>query len=229
MPPCSRLTPEEDTSDNAYRIEVKLDVAPQNPDEPEEAPIILLNVSYPEAYPDVAPNLDLSSPANTPRHPLLDVSEDKARLLAALESSIEESLGMAMIFTLVATLKDAAETMIGERQRQQQNLKDIAASKVEEEENRKFHGAAVTRESFLAWREKFRHEAAESERKELEERETEEKKKRGRLEEKKLTGRQLWERGLVGKVDEGEEGDGDGDGDGVNGVAEGVEKVKIHG
>ena len=130
---------------------------------------------------------------------------------------------MAMVFTLVSTLKDAAEALIAERQRQAQKFKDIEAAKVEEEENRKFHGTAVTRESFLKWREKFRAEAAERERREREEQEAEEKKKRGRLEEKKLTGRQLWESGMIGKVDEDELADGDD----VDGITEATGKVKV--
>jgi len=132
-------------------------------------------------------------------------------------------MGMAMVFTIVSTLKDAAETLIAERQRQAQNIKDIEAAKVEEEENRKFHGTSVTRESFLKWREKFRNEAAEREKREQEDREAEEKKKRGRLEEKKLTGRKLWESGMVGKVDEDELAEGED----VDGIAASTERLKM--
>src|SRR5271163_2811274 len=127
-----------DTSDNAYRIAIVLDVKHDDDDPDSEPPTILLNVSYPEAYPDVAPHLDLSSPPNAPRHPLLDVTEDKATLLAALDATVEESLGMAMVFTLVSTLKDTAETLISERQNQVQQARDAEAAKVDEEENRKF-------------------------------------------------------------------------------------------
>ncbi|KAL9108867.1 MAG: hypothetical protein Q9227_006398 [Pyrenula ochraceoflavens] len=164
---------------------------------------ILLNVSYPESYPDVAPNLDITNAPDAPRHPLLDLGEDKARLLDALQPAIEDSLGMAMVFTLVSTLKDAAELLISERQAAAQALKDVEAAKAEEEENRKFHGTAVTRETFLEWRERFRTEMAVKEKKEQEEREAEERKKRGgKPEDKKLTGKQLWERGLAGKVED---------------------------
>lgn len=116
---------------------------------------------------------------------------------------------MAMVFTLVATLKESAEQLIVERQGVVQAEKDQEAAKVDEEENRKFHGTVVTRERFLEWREKFVHEIAEQERREKEERELEEKKKRGgKPEEKKMSGRQLWEKGLVGKVDdEAEDGE----------------------
>ena len=206
-----------DISDTAYRITIALDVP--HVDEEDEQPTILLHVSYPQEYPDVAPNLDMSAPPDGYRHPFLDVSEDKARLLQSLEPAIEESMGMAMVFTLVSTLKEAAEALIAEREAQAQALRDVEARKAEEEENRKFHGTAVTRESFLAWREKFRNELAEKAVKEQEEQEAEDKKKRGRLEEKKLTGKQLWEIGMVGKVDE-EDFDG-------SDALEGVEKQRI--
>jgi hypothetical protein len=211
-----------EVSDTAYRIAIILEVNSHD-DQPIEQPTIYLSVSYPEAYPDVAPNLDLSAPPNAPPHPFINVTEDKGRLLHSLNATIDESLGMAMVFTLVSTLKDAAETLIAERQRQAQNIKDREAAKVEEEENRKFHGAAVTRESFLKWRAKFRHEAEEWERKEKEEKEVEEKKRKGRLEEKKLTGKQLWERGMVGK-DEDEDG---AEGENADGITAEAEKLKV--
>ena len=63
---------------------------------------------------------------------------------------------MAMVFTLVSSVKESAELLIAERQQAVQTLKDVEAARAEEEENRKFHGTAVTRESFLAWRKRFR-------------------------------------------------------------------------
>lgn len=159
-------------------------------------------MTYPESYPDVGPYLDITAPPNASKHPLLDPAEDKAQLLETLEPTIEESLGMAMVFTLVSTLKEAAETLIAERQQAVEQVKEVAARKVEEEENRKFHGTAVTRDSFLEWRAKFRKEMEEQEKAKKEEEEAETKGKRSKVEEKKLSGRQLWERGLVGKIDE---------------------------
>ena len=162
-----------------------------------------MTISYPEAYPDVGPNLDLSHPPDGYRHPHLDVAEDKAQLLAGLQPAIEDNIGMQMIFTLVETLKEVAGQLIIEREGEVQAARDAEAAKREEEENRKFHGTAVTRETFLQWRQKFRDEMADNERQEKEVVEAEEKKKsRGRVEEKKLTGKQLWERGLAGKADD---------------------------
>lgn len=178
---------------------------------------IILNVQYPPDYPDEAPRLDINTPPNAPKHPYLDIQEDKARLLSALSETINENLGMAMIFTLVSTLKDGAELLISERQNAKQALLEIEAQKEEEEENRKFQGDAVTRESFLAWRERFMKEMAEEEQRKLEEKEAEDKRKKIK-EEKKLTGKELWQQGLVGKLDEDDEG---------RDALEGMEKLKI--
>ena len=173
-----------------------------------QAPIFM-TVTYPEDYPDVAPSLDLQAPPNAPKYKYLDIQDDRTRLLSTLEPIIEENLGMAMVFALVSTLKESAELLVSERQAAVQAMKDVEAAKVEEEENRKFHGSAVTRESFLEWRERFRKEMEDEKERRREEKELEDKKKKIKVEEK-LTGRQLWERGLVGKVDE-DEVDDDGD------------------
>lgn len=207
---------------NAFRISVKLDI-PGVEDSGDDAPAILLQVAYPEAYPDVFPDLDILPDPNGARHPLLDLSTDKARLLESLQPTLEESLGMSMIFSVHTTLKENAEQIIGERIAEQEAKKEAAAAEVQAKEDAKFHGMAVTRESFLEWREKFRKEMAEKQAREIEDREAEEKRKRGgKLEEKKLTGRQLWERGLVGKVDED-------DIDGEDALAAGISNVEVSG
>lgn len=111
-------------------------------------------------------------------------------------------MGMAMIFTIVDTLKEGAELLISERQAAVQALKEMESAKAEEEENRKFHGTAVTRESFLEWRARFQNEMEELERRKQEEKEADDKKRKVTIkEEKKLTGKELWEKGLAGKVD----------------------------
>ncbi|EKG19561.1 hypothetical protein MPH_03425 [Macrophomina phaseolina MS6] len=206
-----------DISDTEYRVSIALDVE-NEPGDDSPQPIILLGVSYPEDYPDEAPRLDISAPPNAPKHKYLDVAEDKSRLLEALTPTIEENLGMAMVFTLVSTLKDSAELLITERMQAAEAQREMEIREAEEKENEKFHGTQVTRETFLEWRARFIKEMEEAEQRAQEEKEAEEKKKRGPKEEKRMTGRELWVKGLVGKVDE-EYDEGD--------VAEGVEKMKI--
>lgn len=216
------IFPEEihDVSDTELRISITLDLPQQS--EEDVMPVILLNVRYPEAYPDEPPDLDVMNPPNAPKHEHLNVQEDKARLLDALQPTIEESMGMAMVFALVSALKDAAEVLISERQQAVQAMKDVEAAQAEAEENRKFEGEKVTRESFLAWQASFKQEMEEAKARRQAEIEAEEKKKRGgKAEEKKLTGKQLWEQGIAGKnpydEDEGDEG------------VEGMKALKVEG
>lgn len=117
---------------------------------------------------------------------------------------------MAMVFTLVSTLKETAESLVAERIASERAAHEREKAKAEEEENRKFQGALVTKEKFLEWRELFRKEQEEEEQRLREEKEAEEKKKKpSARDETKLTGKQLWERGLAGKADYDEEGDYD--------------------
>ena len=128
-----------------------------------------------------------------------------------------------MIFTLISTLKENTETLITERLSAVQAEEDKERAKAEEAENAKFHGEAVTSERFLEWRMRFREE---QERLEEESRRVEEegmgKKEIARSKEVKLTGKQLWEQGLVGKVEEEEEG-----GEEESHALMGVERLKV--
>ena len=184
---------------------------------------IYLIVSYPPDYPDIAPDLSLSYPQQSPNFEHLQFPDDGPLLLSSLEETITESLGQAMIFTLISTLKENTENLIAERQKAVQAEEDKERAKAEEAENAKFHGRAVTRESFLAWREKFQEEMEKIEEdKRKEEEEHMGKKEMARSKEVKLTGKQLWEQGLVGKVDE-DEGDGEGEKDALDGM----ERMKV--
>ncbi|KAF2431117.1 RWD-domain-containing protein [Tothia fuscella] len=210
------IFPEEitDISETEYQIAIRLDVPNIDEEDDIEPPTIILRVEYPSRYPDEAPRLDLIPPPNAPKYEHFDIQNDKANLLQSLEPIIEENLGMAMVFTLVSTVKDGAELLISERQKATQAVKEVEAAKVEEEENRKFHGTPVTRENFLNWSRKFKEEMIEDEKRRKEEQEAEDKKRRVAKEEIRMTGRQLWEKGLVGKI---EEDDGE---DGLDGMME---------
>lgn len=129
---------------------------------------------------------------------------------------------MAMIFTLYSTLKEAAEQLIQDRRDAEAKIVEEVARAAEREENKKFHGTAVTPETFLKWREGFLREMEEQRVRDEEDRLAELKKAKIK-EPVKLTGRQLWERGLVGKVEEDEDVDVDEE----EGLADGVEQLKV--
>ncbi|KAL8863107.1 MAG: hypothetical protein Q9178_000481 [Gyalolechia marmorata] len=166
---------------------------------------LLLTITYPPSYPNEPPLLDISLPPNAPKPPHLDLSNDRDPLLSSLNTAIDENLGMAMVFTLVTVLRENIESLILERVASIQASKDKVAEEAEAQENAKFHGEKVTRESFLRWREDFRTEMEAIEEEERVKREALEMKGRGAKKEDKLTGRDLWEKGLVGKVEEEED------------------------
>lgn len=185
---------------------------------------MVLTVRYPEDYPDKAPNLDLSPAEDDDgggaRHPLFGVAEDKDELLRALAPVVEENLGMAMVFTLVTTLKEEAEQLVERRKQAAARAREEVLAAAEREENKKFHGTPVTRETFLQWREGFIREMEEAQRREEEERAAEMKKARIK-DPTKLSGRQLWERGLA-RGEEVEEVE-----DGAAAPAEEMDKLKV--
>ncbi|PKS10655.1 hypothetical protein jhhlp_002410 [Lomentospora prolificans] len=208
------IFPEEitDISETEFRILVTLDLA----EETDEPPTFLLQVRYPDEYPDKAPHLDLVSPPNAPSHPNFSLSEDRETLLEALNTAAEENLGMAMVFALVSTVKEAAEQLIADRLAAAEKEREEALLAAEREENKKFHGTPVTPETFMKWREGFLKEMEELGKKEEEERLAELKKARVK-EPVRMTGRQLWEAGLAGKVEDDED----------DAPVEGVEKLKV--
>lgn len=204
-----------DISETEYRIQITLDI----PDDEGEPPVMILTVRYPPEYPDVAPRLELSPPHNAALHDYLNIAEDKTQLLRGLEETIEENLGMAMVFTLVSTVKEAAEQLVLDRKAEDARKHEEKVLEAEREENKKFHGVMVNRETFTKWREGFLQEMEDARIKEEEERAAEMKKARIK-EPVKLTGRQLWERGLAtGGVEE------DGEEDGV--PVDEVQKLKV--
>ncbi|KAI1365031.1 RWD domain-containing protein [Xylaria arbuscula] len=218
------IFPEEitDISDTEYRIAIKLNPPPDDTnndgEESLEPPTLNLHVRYPEAYPDEAPILDLSPVPNAPPHPRFSVAADKEQLLRGLEDAIQENLGMAMVFTLVTTVTELAEQLMTERKEAAEREREERLLAAEREENKKFQGAMVTPETFMRWREQFRREMEEQRQRDEDERLAELKKAKVK-EAPRLSGKQLWERGLVGK--------GEGDEEDDEPLIEQVEKLKV--
>lgn len=114
-----------------------------------------------------------------------------------------------MIFTVISALKDATEALISTRIHDQHAEEDKERAKAEEVENAKFHGEAVTRERFLAWRERFQEEMrVMGEDVKKAEADGMGKRELARSKETKMTGRELWEKGLIGKVEDEDDEDG---------------------
>ncbi|RDA83075.1 hypothetical protein CP532_2556 [Ophiocordyceps camponoti-leonardi (nom. inval.)] len=213
-----------DISETEFRILVTLDA----PDPSPPPPRLLLHVRYPEDYPDVAPHLDLlAHPDDDPHHPYLSVADDRQQLLADLEATIQENLGIAMVFTLVSSLREAAEALVQKRLDDEADIRQEALLAAEREENNKFHGTPVTPETFREWRRAFRAEMEEKDRRDEEDRLAELKRAKIKEPVKLLTGRQLWERGLAGKGDDDDDDDGDNENSHSAVLTKGLEKLQV--
>ncbi|GAA5872595.1 hypothetical protein JCM3774_001860 [Rhodotorula dairenensis] len=189
-------------SDDQLAIRVEPDV--QNEREPYT---LRMQVTYTETYPDEPPELDLEILEG-------DVDDDELQFMKdGLLESANESLGMAMVYTLALRLKDLiAETIVRRKERIARE-DDERFRREEEALAARKKGTQVTKESFAAWAAKFEREFAEILKREEEERlralppkEREEARRWAA----KLSGRQLFEQGAITRESDaafGDEGD----------------------
>ncbi|KAJ2717020.1 Protein gir2 [Coemansia spiralis] len=155
------IYPTELTQHSATEFSITIAV-----DEEDVRPCTLdLAIEYTPEYPDELPEFSISvvededAPAPSDTDAVLDAA-DIDKLSATVRATGEESRGIAMVFSMAATLKEAcgqllvAKTNNLKRQREARLQKDIAA------EQAKFVGTQVTPETFLAWKVAFDAEAA---------------------------------------------------------------------
>ncbi|KAI9106150.1 ubiquitin-conjugating enzyme/RWD-like protein [Phlyctochytrium arcticum] len=107
-----------------------------------------LEVTYTETYPDTIPELAVVNAQG------LDESEVE-QLEEELRSVGEESLGMAMIFTLASECKDRFERILEERADRFEKAEEERIAREDEAERIRHQGTRVTAESFEQWRASF--------------------------------------------------------------------------
>ncbi|EST07696.1 RWD domain protein [Kalmanozyma brasiliensis GHG001] len=209
-----RIEPEEDVLPLLFSIGLEPGQTPtESVEEGSPSPIVLsLDIQYTTEYPDAPPNMSIRVLRDTKGvlGPATDDDDDDSEdaacsdrpavteLQAGLDEVAQESLGMAMVFTLASHLRESVTTLIQQRV---QEIESAASAKREAEieaEAEKFRGTAVTPEKFAEWRVKFLQEMAEKDKKEedakllkLSAREREEYKKS----KVKPSGKQLFEKG----------------------------------
>lgn len=164
------------TSNRCFQIKL----APQD-DEIDESSIpvqLALIFSHTEKYPDEPPLLNVKS--------LRGIQIEDLRILKEkLQQEACENLGMAMIYTLVASVKE----WISERFCQDTTIENANAEEAAKEDIIIPHGEPVTVDTFLAWRERYEAELA------LERAKLMPESVLTATKEKKLTGRQWFESG----------------------------------
>ncbi|CDO93993.1 unnamed protein product [Kluyveromyces dobzhanskii CBS 2104] len=111
-----------------------------------------------------------------------------------LNGQIEEDmlLGMQMCFGLISNIKEYAEEWFQEQLSELERQHDILLQEREKEEQKKFRGTEVTRETYLEWRSRFRKELG------LDVRDAD---RRLAAHQGRLSGRQIFEQGLAGDED----------------------------
>uniref|UniRef100_K3X4E1 RWD domain-containing protein n=1 Tax=Globisporangium ultimum (strain ATCC 200006 / CBS 805.95 / DAOM BR144) TaxID=431595 RepID=K3X4E1_GLOUD len=178
---------------------------------------LTLKCMIPETYPDVEPKIDVVLDKG-----LSDTQHKE--IVALLKEQIQENVGMAMVFTLCEAVReylvennhkgnDGSEYQDMLRRLEIKKKKDDKdeADKLEqaeaddsEKKSREFVGTAVTVESFAIWLAKFEAEMRGTQKVSLKDEST-----------AKLTGKQLWAKGLAGDDDgdtstiRGEDGEND--------------------
>ncbi|OCF35763.1 hypothetical protein I316_02255 [Kwoniella heveanensis BCC8398] len=138
------------------------------PDEPSPSNPLALSLifNYPETYPDVIPELSLEEIEGED-----ELREGEEELvLNNLRSVAEESLGMAMSFTIASAAKEALALLIVERFRKEQEEDDRRAREYEEAEAKRTRGTPLTPEAFNKWRKAFTAEIKAKREKEEEDR-----------------------------------------------------------
>ncbi|KAJ3193008.1 RWD domain-containing protein 1 [Irineochytrium annulatum] len=136
-----------------FRIPVAIDDDPAS----DEARFHL-RVTYTPTYPDAAPELTLEDAVD------LD-EEELASLEAGVRQSADDQLGMASVFGVHAQAKDLLEDLVRTRAERREKEEEERIAREEEAERVRYAGTKVTVESFAAWREGFRREMAELEKK----------------------------------------------------------------
>ncbi|PHZ12302.1 RWD-domain-containing protein [Rhizopus microsporus ATCC 52813] len=153
------IYPEEQDLENPRALSLHVIYTPNYPDELPEYEIEIIQGQVPESY--------------------------LSRIEQSVKQAAEESIGMAMVFSLVMIIKEELDNIVLDVKRAEEELVKEKKRKEEEAEQAKFVGTKVTRDSFLDWKKKFDAEIAE---KDAVARAQKAKELKG-----KLTGRQLFE------------------------------------
>ncbi|CAM9017505.1 unnamed protein product [Wickerhamomyces anomalus] len=207
----------EVVSENEYTITLLLDTVSERKHR------VILHVKYPETYPEVVPDLELENDEieeveddyeddeeedeDNDEPKLVLISEqveldqdDLDEIKSNLMQEAEDQIGIPSVFALASSLKDQAEQVFENKVNAKQKQYDDALLAKEREEQKKFSGTKVTVESFNSWRLKFRAEMGINDRIE---------KRRKMLHRGKLSGKEIFEKGLAGDDETLEELGGD--------------------
>ena len=117
--------------------------------------LLEVKIEFPTEYPECVPNIELQS-----EH--LE-EQEIAKLIDEAINECQNSIGMAMTFTIVSFLKDRFNQVLKERIKAKQLAIEQQKLDQEREEAQRYIGSRVTPETFKEWKAKFIKEAFEQE------------------------------------------------------------------
>jgi len=182
----------ERTTDRSIRIRVE-------PEEPSSSrPLTVhLVVTYPPTYPDDIPDLALE--AIDEESGELD-EEERQEVLSQLRAVAEESVGMAMTFTIASAAREVLGEVIKARLKREKEEDDRRTREYEEAEAKRTRGTPLTPTTFSLWRQRFVRELKEKRDREEEERVkamAPKDREDWRRRRERLTGKQLFETSAI--------------------------------
>uniref|UniRef100_A0A0K8TQ58 RWD domain-containing protein n=1 Tax=Tabanus bromius TaxID=304241 RepID=A0A0K8TQ58_TABBR len=130
--------------------------------------------TYTATYPDEAPLVEIEDPINFK-------DEYESALLEHINNTIQEHLGMEMIFSLVSSAQEWLNERWDEFKSEEENARMKKQLEDEEAERKKFEGTRVSVETFLAWKTQFELDIGVAA-----------KREKALADGKKLTGRELF-------------------------------------
>lgn len=187
----------------------------------------MLDVKYTPTYPEEVPKLNVTVDSeelpvpsddeddDADKSKLVHLSEqielgklDATSLTKRLEEEAELNIGIPSVFALAALLKDEAEALFQAKlDAAQKKYEDELLAK-EAEEQKKFFGTPVNKDTYSDWRAKFRKEMRIEELDRL---------RFEKMHNGKMTGREIFEKGLAGNEE-----------DEFDDVAESMQKVTVN-
>lgn len=119
------------------RIKFKIAISTEEFNETQDGLSCELLFTFPILYPDEAPLLEIETDN-------FDDEMVKEKLMDSLKLTIEENMGMEMIFTLVAGAQELLNTLFDEIKTTRDELKLKKEQEIEEAERKRFEGTRVS-------------------------------------------------------------------------------------
>ncbi|KAH8243324.1 hypothetical protein KR032_006565 [Drosophila birchii] len=128
-----------------HKFQIPIATEEYTAEEAEKGLSCKLVFTYTANYPDGAPLVEIEETENFE-------GAFESRLLEHLRQTIEENLGMEMIFSLVSSAQEWLNERWDEHKFHLEEQRVQKLKEVEEEERKKFEGTRVTVESFMKWK-----------------------------------------------------------------------------